>query len=199
MRIAYYRKLSRSDRAVYRRSDEYGSIEVPDAALLRPIVARIAQSLERDDRAATARFANATSRRLCEQLGVTAPAIRVLARRPSDAHSELHGLYERHDDGRSVIRVWMRTAVGVRPVAFRTFVRTLLHELCHHFDFELLELPESFHTHGFFERESSLARQLLPAKSARSRSPLAADDDARGQTESTPDRQPSPQLRLPGL
>jgi hypothetical protein len=66
----------------------------------------------------------------------------------------------------------MRTAAKRRTVAFRTFVRTLLHELCHHLDFELYNLPESFHTRGFFQRESSLTRQLLPASEPGAAQPL---------------------------
>jgi hypothetical protein len=57
----------------------------------------------------------------------------------------------------------MRTAQRHQVVRFRTFLRTLLHELCHHLDYELLELPDSFHTDGFYRRESSLLRQLLPS------------------------------------
>ncbi len=45
----------------------------------------------------------------------------------------------------------------------------LLRELCHHFDYERLGLRDSYHTQGFFRRESSLARQLLPREG-----PLAA-------------------------
>jgi len=59
--------------------------------------------------------------------------------------------------------VWMRTAKHRRVVAFRTYLRTLLHELCHHLDYELLKLPDSFHTEGFYRRESSLVHQLLGA------------------------------------
>jgi hypothetical protein len=56
----------------------------------------------------------------------------------------------------------MRTAKQQRVVAFRTFLRTLLHEMCHHIDYTLYGLAESFHTEGFFRRESSLVRQLTP-------------------------------------
>jgi hypothetical protein len=58
-------------------------------------------------------------------------------------------------------------------VAFRTFLRTLLHEVCHHLDYTYLRLPDSFHTQGFFQRESSLstsscrARRLRPAGRSR--------------------------------
>jgi len=48
-------------------------------------------------------------------------------------------------------------------VAFRTFLRTLLHEFCHHLDYECYKLHDSFHTEGFYKRESSLLKQLLPA------------------------------------
>jgi hypothetical protein len=55
----------------------------------------------------------------------------------------------------------MRTAQRRQVVKFRTFLRTLLHELCHHLDYELLRLADSFHTEGFYKRESSLLRQIL--------------------------------------
>lgn len=54
----------------------------------------------------------------------------------------------------------MRTAEHERVVAFRTFLRTLLHEVCHHLDFTLFGLSDTFHTEGFFRRESSLVKQL---------------------------------------
>jgi hypothetical protein len=61
----------------------------------------------------------------------------------------------------------MRTARRKRVVAFRTFLRTLLHELGHHLDYELLDLADSFHTEGFFQRESSLFKQLVPEADGR--------------------------------
>jgi hypothetical protein len=57
----------------------------------------------------------------------------------------------------------MRTAKQRRVVAFRTFLRTLLHEVGHHMDYALLGLRESFHTEGFYRRESSLFHQLVPS------------------------------------
>ena len=56
----------------------------------------------------------------------------------------------------------MRTAKQRRVVAFRTYLRTLLHEVGHHFDYALLRLPDSYHTEGFYKRESSLFKQLVP-------------------------------------
>ena len=54
------------------------------------------------------------------------------------------------------ITVWMRTAARKDVVAFKTFLRTLIHELCHHLDYELYKMPETFHTEGFYKRESTL-------------------------------------------
>jgi hypothetical protein len=72
----------------------------------------------------------------------------------------------------------MRTARNKRVVAFKSFVRTLLHELCHHLDYEHFHLPETFHTEGFYSRESSLFHQLLPEPQPADpphRSPEASD------------------------
>ena len=82
--------------------------------------------------------------------------------RPADDYGELHGLYEPEDEGETArITVWMRTAQKKQVVAFKTFLRTLIHELCHHLDYELFALKETFHTEGFYKRESSLAGALL--------------------------------------
>jgi hypothetical protein len=56
-------------------------------------------------------------------------------------------------------------------VAFRTFLRTLVHELCHHLDYELFKLAETFHTEGFYKRESSLVNQLAGPPPKRRRLP----------------------------
>jgi len=58
------------------------------------------------------------------------------------------------------ITVWMRTAKRKQVVAVKTFLRTFIHEICHHLDYELLDLGESFHTEGFYKRESSIVHQL---------------------------------------
>ena len=98
------------------------------------------------------------------------PAVRVLVfeRRPSNNRGELHGLYEPDEvtGGRARISVWMRTARKDQVVKFRTFLRTLIHEVCHHLDYELYKLPETFHTQGFYARESALVRDLLGERAA---------------------------------
>ncbi|MFQ6022745.1 MAG: hypothetical protein ACE5NW_08495 [Acidiferrobacterales bacterium] len=163
MVFAYYRRLSAVQKRVYRRSDEVASIRLPRGTLLQPLVARLATALRAENKQLT--------QTVCQQLtdGITAslevPSVRVevLAVRPHDDWGELHGLYSPAEgQRRSTIELWMRTAQRKKTVAFRTFLRTLLHELCHHLDYELLQLPDSFHTEGFYKRISSLFHQLVP-------------------------------------
>ena len=89
-------------------------------------------------------------------------AVKVLAVRPSRSWGELHGIYTNEEGETAEIRVWMRTARQKRVVAFKTFLRTLLHELLHHLDYVHLDLKDSFHTEGFFRRESTLFKELAP-------------------------------------
>lgn len=162
MPFAYFSRLSRKDRAVYLRSDAVVALPLPRPESLQPLLPLTQEALRADDRLGVERLARALARGITEQLGVEAVDVAVLAVRPALRYGELHGLYTR-DDGRSPrIRVWMRTLRQKRVVAYRTFVRTLLHEIGHHLDYTHLKLPDSFHTEGFFKRESSLWHQLVP-------------------------------------
>ncbi len=105
--------------------------------------------------------ARALSAGILAALGCTNVEIHVLACRPKNAEGELHGLYTLEADGSARIEVWMRTSAKKKVVRFKTFLRTLVHEICHHLDFTLLRLADTYHTEGFFRRESSLVRQLL--------------------------------------
>src|SRR5581483_3130762 len=99
---------------------------------------------------------------------------------------ELHGLYTWEEGKVPVIEVWMRTAKNRRVVQFRTFLRTLLHEICHHLDFTLFELDATFHTAGFFRRESSLMRQLAGRKERQAPAPVEESAPRRQQLDLFP-------------
>ena len=162
MRYAYYARLTRRQQSIYRQSDALGEVALPGASALRPLVTRLERALEAADRSAVEGAAKGLAAAITAKLGAPPVRLRVLAVRPSDDWGELHGLYEpREGRALAVITLWMRTAQHKRVVAFRTFVRTLLHELCHHLDYEVFELADSFHTAGFFKRESSLFKQLV--------------------------------------
>ena len=100
---------------------------------------------------------------LCELFRV--PFIRVEVRgvRPHNSRGELHGLFRLSSPPE--IQLWMRTAQRHDVVKPKTFLRTLMHEVGHYLDYALLRLGDSFHTMGFYKRESSLVRALLaPAR-----------------------------------
>lgn len=162
MPFSYYDRLPPRAQAIYRKSDSTTSLELPRAERLHPLVDELREALARDDRRVVEAAARRLGEGLARHLGLPPVAIEVLAVRPSAGWGELHGLYTR-DEGRAArIQLWMRTARHRRAVAFRTFLRTLLHEIGHHVDYELLGLGDSLHTEGFFKRESSLFRQLVP-------------------------------------
>lgn len=162
MRFAYYDRLSPARKRIYRKSDEIDPLPLPPAVALGAAVAGIRASLARDARALVQRHCQAIVDTLVVGYHVPPIRVRVLARRPSGEYGELHGLYE-PIDGRTPARitVWMRTAQKRNVVAFKSFLRTLCHEMCHHLDYELFALEETFHTEGFYKRESALANALL--------------------------------------
>ncbi len=181
MRFAYYDRLTPSRQATYRQSDAITALVLPSDAVVAAPVLAIREGLALDRRAAV----QAGSRNLIDALvaafAVPAVEMRVLVVRPSDHEGELHGLYE-PDEGRPTARitVWMRTAQRRQAVAFRSFLRTVVHEFAHHLDYELFKLPETFHTEGFYKRESSLANALFAAAGEPTKpGPVAARPDLR--------------------
>ncbi len=162
MIFSYYNRLTRAQQRIYRLSDEVGSIRLPTIAPLSLLVEAMAEALQREDHRKTEAVCQRLSSVLTTSLKVSPVRVEVLAVRPSRSWGELHGLYNPTQGRRPPkITVWMRTAQRRKVVAFRTFLRTLIHELCHHLDYELLRLQDSFHTEGFYKRESSVFHQLI--------------------------------------
>jgi hypothetical protein len=172
MRFAYYDRLSPARQKIYRSSDGIVALGIPRGQDHGPAIVRIEAGLRVDKRSAVQRECQALIDALTAGYRVPKVRVRVLARRPTDSYGELHGLYE-PEEGRTPARitVWMRTAHKQQVVAFKTFVRTVIHELCHHLDYELFALEETFHTEGFYKRESSLVTALLVQREAALASP----------------------------
>jgi hypothetical protein len=162
MPFPYYARLSARNQLIYRASDRVSAVRLLRPDLLHPLVAVLREALEREDRPAVEAAAAYLCRGITTMLEVPPPHVEVLAARPTARWGELHGLYTRDGRQRPRIQLWMRTARHRRVVKFRTFLRTLLHEAGHHLDYEHLKLQDSFHTEGFFRRESSLFHQLVP-------------------------------------
>src|SRR6266478_1812317 len=162
MPFAYYARLTRTQQAVYRKSDGITEVRLSHPAELHSLVGALDVALRTEDRSETQRATDRLVRGLTEALGVPPVKVEVLAARPHARWGELHGLYTAERGRTPKIQLWMRTAKQRRVVAFRTYLRTLLHEVGHHVDYTLLRLRDSMHTEGFYKRESSLFHQLVP-------------------------------------
>ena len=164
MPFPYYENLSAANKRIYRKSDAIESIPVKDPGRLHPLVIELRKSLADNKRSRVAKLSSEICRQVCEDLGAEPLIVKISSKRPSSSTEELHGLYEWAEGETPVLTIWMRTAVKRQVVAFKSFIRTLLHELCHHLDYTYFDLEDSFHTEGFFKRESSLYRQIIPSE-----------------------------------
>lgn len=178
MPFDYYHHLSRKQQSVYRQSDAIEAVPLPQPNKLYDTVIDIKLALEDEDRGRIQRGSNLLAREINAQLDLPRVEVKVLARRPSHDWGELHGLYEPVDkDKHARITVWMRTAKRKQVVAFKTYLRTVLHEIGHHLDYEYFHLPESYHTEGFYKRENDLYHKLTAALATPIQYELSLSDD----------------------
>ncbi|MEM8843854.1 MAG: hypothetical protein AAGB35_02315 [Pseudomonadota bacterium] len=163
MTYSYYHRLSRKQQKIYRASDALAVVKIEQLIELKVLTEALKLQLPTGQVDIVEKCSQALVNALCEQLRFPSAKINVLERRPHNNYGELHGLYEPVERARprAKIYVWMRTAKRQQVVAFKTYLRTLIHEFCHHLDFEYYKLADSFHTQGFFQRESSIVKQLI--------------------------------------
>ena len=160
-------RLKRWQQREYDRSNAVTALPVRATPRLKQAAVLLRTALEAEDPTRVERVAQVICDELCAAFRVTPVRVRVRGVRPANRRGELHGLYTwAEGSGPGRIELWMRTAKRAQVVRYRTFLRTLLHEVCHHLDYHLLHLRESFHTEGFFKRESSLVHQVRPADAA---------------------------------
>ena len=147
---------------VFEKSEGLTSIQVPTAdAAYTALRRKLRDGHRKGDVAAFKVAADELLRELSRFYRIRRPKLRLEGVRPhklweGTLAEQLDGLYEG-----DTITVWTRTAIHRRLVAFRTLMYTLVHEYCHHLDYEYLELPRSFHTKGFFDRQHLLYRRIM--------------------------------------
>ncbi len=161
---AFFYRLSPASQRAYLRSDSIGKFDLAPTPQVLRSADLLMKTLVEGRPAAIGMAARQLADELCRLLRVPPISIEVRGVRPHDQRGELHGIFYRTRPPRIVL--WMRTAQRHQTVKPRTFIRTLFHELGHYFDYTVLRLGDSFHTRGFFQRESSLVRALLPADEA---------------------------------
>lgn len=99
---------------------------------------------------------------ICKDFGVCSVSVSYSGREPHSTRGgrlriKVHGTYT---VGRGNIRIYKYTAKQGKVRAVKSTLDTLLHEICHHLDFEFLKLSDSLHTSGFYKRISCLKKQL---------------------------------------
>ena len=161
MPFRFYNKLNVKQKKIYEASDRLPMPILENATKLAPLLPHLESALLKNDPALVCKVTQEMMRGLSIFLKVPNVVIVVKHTRPSSQRGELHGLYQRHiASGQATITLWMKTAKQKNPVAFKTFLRTFLHEVCHHLDYTFYKIPDSFHTEGFYKRESYLLRVL---------------------------------------
>jgi len=162
--FSFYERLTARQQSIYRQSDDIKYLRLNAVDKLQLDAKKLGEILESEQLGEVQLICQQIANEIISQIKAPPVNVEVLSVRPSDDWGELHGLYLPEDGGETArIQVWMRTAKHKRVVAFKSFLRTLLHELCHHLDYEHFGFPETFHTEGFYSRESSLFKQIFVA------------------------------------
>ena len=143
----FYNRLTSRQQSIYRQSDDIKHLTLKDVKCLHNESSTLETLLIEEDLVKIEMVCQTIADDIVRQIKSPRLKVQVLSVRPSDDWGELHGLYLPEDDGQPAkIQVWMRTAKNKKVVAFKSFLRTLLHELCHHIDYEHFGFPETFHT-----------------------------------------------------
>ena len=172
------RRFSSAYERACERSNAVAAIRVPRNGALGAQALALVDALAGADRRRVQEASQRLLDEFCKILGVPPLQVEVRGKRPANRYGELHGLYTPASTRARCdrVQVWMYTARRQQVVAFKTFLRTLLHELCHHLDYEHLKLGCSLHTEGFYKRESSLVHAALPSAKAAPASAASQND-----------------------
>jgi len=159
----FYRLSSRAQRT-WLKSDTVERYDYVPNDTARNSLDALMRVLETGNLAGCTICARALAAEICRGLATVPVSVEVRGVRPRNQRGELHGLFYPYDPRMRrapYIVLWMRTAQRHDVVKPKTFVRTLMHEVGHYLDYALLRLEDSYHTQGFFKRESSLVRALF--------------------------------------
>jgi hypothetical protein len=158
----FFYRLAPRDQKIYLRSDAIDGFDLAAGPSVLALAEAVVAALEGGGLAATGRAAQALVGELCRLAGARVVPIEVKGVRPRNQRGELHGIF--YPEAPRIV-LWTRTALRHEVVKPRTFLRTLMHELAHYFDYAVFRLGNSYHTRGFFKRESFLVHAILPSDS----------------------------------
>ncbi|MEK7865613.1 MAG: hypothetical protein AAB434_02955 [Planctomycetota bacterium] len=149
--------FSRRAHRDYERSNDVLELTIAPATDAVEAASRLAGGLVANDRIAVEVASQAIVSSLCRSLGVRDLPVKVGYKRLVRGRVQFYGFCGK--DG--YMTLYFRTGKTNKPVAHKTYLRTLVHELTHHLDWVHLRLLHSFHTKGFYGRVRSLYQGLL--------------------------------------
>jgi hypothetical protein len=99
---------------------------------------------------------------ICKTLRIENLPIKLKGARPTSNRGTTHGTYTRNINKKT----FFITLYGITPktkkiVAPKTLIKTLIHEIMHHYDFEKLGFNSSNHTTGFYKRISFIEKMIF--------------------------------------
>jgi hypothetical protein len=150
-----------TDREEYWRSDTMRIIHLPPVGHLRELASRLKDGLAAEDKKEVQAVCTAILRELSAFYEVKPPTITILSVRPLTISEEwVDELFGEYLPDKVRIRLWMRTAVQKKATSYGVLLSTFCHEYFHHLDMVSLDLPNTFHTRGFYERVGLLYHHI---------------------------------------
>ncbi len=152
---------ARAEKDEYSRSDDMRAVNLPPAEPFRSYALQLKDALAAEDRKAVLVASRLLIYALSDFYQVKRPSVRILSVRPQETQGEwIFQTFGDYNPETLLIRLFMKTAVQKKTSSYGTFLSTLVHEFCHHLDVVSLELPNTFHTRGFFERVAVLYHHI---------------------------------------
>ena len=153
------RKAEKKDE--YWRSDAMATIALPPAEPIRSLAVRLKNGLAIEDKREVQTVCTAMLRELSSFYEVKSPTIKILSVRPLTVTEKwVDELFGEYDPESARIRLWMRTAVKKKATSYGVLLSTFCHEFFHHLDMVSLELPNTYHTRGFYQRVGLLYHHI---------------------------------------
>ncbi|MHC4606163.1 MAG: hypothetical protein ACYTAF_04430 [Planctomycetota bacterium] len=166
------RRFSRSEKKAYTRSNNIESVGIRPTTQMTECALQLRWGLEAEDGTHVRAAGQALLDLVCEASGTPYTRLELkdtafakFAKGKSGRRQTVWKLYGVCDE-KGNIELAFRTPVRRKVFAFKTFLQTLAHEFCHHFDYHALKLRASFHTRGFYSRVDSLYRPLVTTTEA---------------------------------
>ncbi len=149
--------FSRRAHRDYERSNDVLELSVAPEADALWATTTLREALLANDRRLVEEASQSIVTSLCRSVGVRDLLVKVGYKRLVRGRVQYYGFCGK--DG--YMTLYFRTGKTNKPVAHKTYLRTLVHELTHHLDWVHLRLLHSFHTKGFYGRVRSLYQGLL--------------------------------------